>query len=127
MPLVEDIDVHIAVAGVLRAVLHLEAVARSDGQSGQQQVDVGRAVGTAELDGLLEVHVRRRGPLQRIGVAGHAARPCAPAQRDAHEHRAVAVGLVARLAAFRDADLRRELAGDEEKVRKLVETYFYCG
>ena len=36
-------------------------------------------------------------------------------------------GLVARLAAFRDADLRRELAGDEEKVRKLVETYFYCG
>ena len=23
--------------------------------------------------------------------------------------------------------LRRELAGDEEKVRKLVETYFYCG
>ena len=24
-------------------------------------------------------------------------------------------------------DLRRELAGDEEKGRKQVETYFYCG
>ena len=63
---------------------------------------------------------------------------CEESARRLEEHRAVYErhgvfsprlidGLVARLAAFRDADLRRELAGDEEKVRKLVETYFYCG
>lgn len=36
-------------------------------------------------------------------------------------------GLVARLAAFRDAHLREELAGDQARIKELVDTYFYCG
>lgn len=36
-------------------------------------------------------------------------------------------GLVARLEAFRDADLRRELQHDKERVAKLVKRFFYCG
>ena len=36
-------------------------------------------------------------------------------------------GLVARLAAFRDADLRRELQDDQERIARLVKRYFYCG
>ena len=37
---VEDIHVHITIAGVLQAVLHLETVARGNGKARQQQVDI---------------------------------------------------------------------------------------
>lgn len=36
-------------------------------------------------------------------------------------------GLVARLEAFRDADLRRELQDDQERIARLVKRFFYCG
>ncbi len=36
-------------------------------------------------------------------------------------------GLVARLAAFRDRDLRRECIGNDTRIQELVKTWFYCG
>ncbi len=36
-------------------------------------------------------------------------------------------GIIARLEGFHDATLRREIAGDEERIRELVETWFHCG
>ena len=36
-------------------------------------------------------------------------------------------GLIARLRGFGDATLRQEIAGDEERTRKLVATWFHCG
>ncbi len=36
-------------------------------------------------------------------------------------------GVIARLSGFRDAALRQEIAGDETRIRELVETWFHCG
>lgn len=36
-------------------------------------------------------------------------------------------GIIARLTAFHDADLRRETEGNEDRIRRLVETWFHCG
>ena len=36
-------------------------------------------------------------------------------------------GIIARLAAFRDTTLREECAGNEDRIRELVRTWFYCG
>lgn len=36
-------------------------------------------------------------------------------------------GIAARLAAFHDADLRRETTGDENRIGELVDRWFYCG
>ena len=36
-------------------------------------------------------------------------------------------GLIARLRGFGDATLRQEIAGDEERTRELVATWFHCG
>lgn len=36
-------------------------------------------------------------------------------------------GVIARLAGFHDAELREACARDEERIRELVRTWFYCG
>ena len=36
-------------------------------------------------------------------------------------------GIITRLEGFHDAALRQEIAGDEERIRELVERWFHCG
>ena len=48
-----DVDVDIGVAGYFEGVIKFEAYAAGHGKSGHEQIDVGRSVGGADLDGLL--------------------------------------------------------------------------
>ena len=57
---------------------------------------------------------------------------CLEAQRAIYEQQGVFApglidGLVSRLSAFQDANLRREIAGDMARIKQLVDTYFHCG
>ena len=57
---------------------------------------------------------------------------CLEAQRAIYEQHGVFApglidGLVSRLSAFHDANLRREIAGDMARIKQLVDTYFHCG
>lgn len=36
-------------------------------------------------------------------------------------------GLIKMLSDYRDASLRKELEGNDEKIMELVRRYFYCG
>lgn len=57
---------------------------------------------------------------------------CLEAQRAIYEQHGVFApglidGIASRLSAFHDANLRREIAGDETRIRQLVDTWFHCG
>lgn len=63
---------------------------------------------------------------------------CEESARCLEEHRAVyeqygvfpprlVDGIISRLAAFKDSRLREEIGNDQEKILKLVRTWFYCG
>ena len=57
---------------------------------------------------------------------------CLEAQRAIYERHGVFApglidGIASRLSAFHDANLRREIAGDETRIRQLVDTWFHCG
>ena len=86
MLLVEDIDTHIPLLGVGHRVLHLEAVACSGHKACQQQVDVGRAVGTAELNGLLVGGVTHLEVGTGVGILNHLGSATRPAEGYTHEH-----------------------------------------
>ena len=87
----EDIDAHIAVFGVLDSVLHLESVTGGDGHAGEQQIDVGGAVGGTQFDGLLICEIDIGVFLKRVAMRHHIAAALAPAEGHTHHGRAVAV------------------------------------
>ena len=86
----EDVHIDIGLAGIFNGIFHFEAMPGSYGESGQQQVNVGRAVGAAELNGLLAGMVVFHGAFLRVGLVYHIflARP---SERYPHQHRTVAV------------------------------------
>ena len=89
--MLEDVDADVAVLGILHCILHLEAVTCGNGHTGQQQIDVGRSVGSAELDGLLVAEVHLGVLLQWVGTGHHIAAALAPSQRHTHHSGAVTV------------------------------------
>ncbi len=48
-----DIDIYVSVARNVQCVFHFPAMTACNGQGSQQQIDIGGAVGGADLHGLL--------------------------------------------------------------------------
>ena len=88
--LVVDIDINIRPFGHVEGVGHLEAMAAGDTKSGDELVNIGRAVGGTHLDSLFHRSIVVFGALEGIGLAAHI-RLCRPSQRHTHEDGAVTV------------------------------------
>ena len=78
---------------------------------------------------------RHREVLQRLS---HLPASCEESARRLEEQRTVyerygvfpprlVDGVISRLAAFKDGDLRQQCTGDDARIRELVKTWFYCG
>ena len=90
--ILSGMDIHIDVCALchLKGIGHLEAVTTGHAESCQQLIEVGRTVGRAHLYSLLDARVVFRFLLQGVGLVTHV-HIGSPAQRHAHQHRAVPI------------------------------------
>ena len=66
-----DIDVHISAFSQLKGIVHLKTVTTGHTKTGQQLVEIGRAIGRAHLHGLLLAGVEMTLRLERVGLTAH--------------------------------------------------------
>ena len=88
--LLVDIYIYVGALGNLQRIVHLEAVTARYGKACDELIYISRAVGRTHLHGLLLRGVVVALCLQRVGQTAHIALG-SPAQRHAHQYRAVAV------------------------------------
>ena len=85
-----DVDIHVGRFSEFEGLLHFEAMTGGHHETCEQEVDIGGTVGASELDRLFLGMVHVVGFLLGVGHGNHVF-GTGPAERHAHEHRAVAV------------------------------------